>query len=116
MLTKRYAVAAVVAISAYYVMADGGGHGHVPHADPHAHAPVHHEPAVSYSEPQYYSRKCSLIDIMGGNLGAESIDPLCDSTFKLALQVEQVATPISIPPVRRSSLACEESSVLVQWA
>ena len=63
MLTKHYAVAAVVAISAYYVMADGGAHGHVPHADPHAHAPVHHEPAVSYSEPQYYSRKCSLIDV-----------------------------------------------------
>ena len=55
MLSKRFAIAAVVAFSAYYVMADHGAGGHVPH-EPH-HAPVHHEPAVSYSEPQYYSRK-----------------------------------------------------------
>ena len=101
MLTRHYAVAAVVAISAYYVMADGGAHGHVPH-DPHAHAaPVHHEPAVSYSEPQYYSRKCSLIYILGRNFGCR-----IDISREKKRQVigftvtEQVATPIRIPPVR----------------
>ena len=64
MLTTRYAIASVVAFSAYYVMADhGAGGGHVPHHEPH-HAPVHHEPAVSYSEPQYYSRKCRSFNII----------------------------------------------------
>ena len=56
MLTTRYAIALVVALSAYYVMADHGAGGH---SGPGHAAPVpHHEPAVSYSEPQYYSRKC----------------------------------------------------------
>ena len=96
MLTKHYAIAAVVAISAYYVMADGGAHGHVPHADPHAHAPVHHEPAVSYSEPQYYSRKCSSM-YFGCRIGISREKKRQVIGFTVT---EQVATPISIPPVR----------------
>jgi len=83
MLTKRYAVAAVVAISAYYVMADGGGYGHVPHADPHAHAPVHHEPAVSYSEPQYYSPPSYGAPSYGGYQQPE--DPLLPNLYPAAV-------------------------------
>jgi len=80
MLTTRYAIALLVALSAYYVMADHGAGGH---SGPGHAAPVpHHEPAVSYSEPQYYSPPAYGAPSYGGY---QQEDPLLPNLYPAAV-------------------------------
>jgi hypothetical protein len=84
LITTRYAIAsALAAFSAYCVFADhgaGGGHHAPVHHEP-AHVP-HHEPAVSYSEPQYYSPPAYGAPSYGGY---QQEDPLLPTLYPAAV-------------------------------